>query len=63
MHNKKLNHNLRWTDAPIALLQAGGIRTSIDETNHDGIITNKTRFNLSHFELLLLEHRNSNVCT
>lgn len=27
----------RWTDAPIALLQSGGIRSSIDESDHDGI--------------------------
>lgn len=29
----------RWTDAPIALLQSGGIRSSIDESDHDGIYT------------------------
>lgn len=35
--NHKSTEN-RWTDAPIGLHQAGGIRSSIDETDHDGNI-------------------------
>lgn len=36
MLNKKV-YDENWTDAPIALTQAGSIRTTINETDHDGI--------------------------
>lgn len=29
-------YNEYWTDAPIGIIQAGGIRTTINETDHDG---------------------------
>ncbi|VVC28331.1 Calcineurin-like phosphoesterase domain, ApaH type,Metallo-dependent phosphatase-like,5'- [Cinara cedri] len=36
----KVNYSEQfWTDAPISLIQSGGIRTSISEVDHDGYIT------------------------
>lgn len=32
----KDTYNEYWTDAPIGIVQSGGIRTSINETDHDG---------------------------
>lgn len=33
----KVNYSEQyWTDAPIAIIQSGGIRTSINEVDHDG---------------------------
>lgn len=34
---KKNVYDENWTDAPIAITQAGSIRTTINETDHDGI--------------------------
>jgi len=36
---KKDMYSEYWTDAPIGIVQAGGIRTTINETDHDGYIT------------------------
>jgi len=33
---KKEVYTEYWTDAPIGIVQAGGIRTTINETDHDG---------------------------
>jgi len=33
---KKEIYNEYWTDAPIGMIQAGSIRTTINETDHDG---------------------------
>lgn len=33
---KKKNYDESWTDAPIGIIQAGGIRTTLNENDHDG---------------------------
>jgi len=33
---KKEIYNEYWTDAPIGIIQAGSIRTTLNETDHDG---------------------------
>lgn len=35
---KRTYNETYWTDAPIGIIQAGGIRTAINETDHDGIL-------------------------
>jgi 5'-nucleotidase len=41
---KKKNYDEYWTDAPIGVIQSGSIRTTLNETDHDGnIISNNKR--------------------
>ncbi|XP_008187662.1 protein 5NUC isoform X1 [Acyrthosiphon pisum] len=46
---KKEVYNEYWTDAPIGMVQAGGIRTTINETDHDGYITLGQLINVTPF--------------
>jgi 5'-nucleotidase len=47
---KKENYNGYWTDAPIGIVQSGGIRTTINETDHDGYITLGQLLNVMPFQ-------------
>ncbi|CAI6346863.1 unnamed protein product [Macrosiphum euphorbiae] len=52
---KKENYNEYWTDAPIGIVQAGGIRTTINETDHDGYITLGQLINVMPFQNTLIK--------
>jgi len=48
----KEKYDEHWTDAPIGIIQAGGIRTTINETDHDGKNIIYRYFNL-HCKVIL----------
>ncbi|XP_060838143.1 protein 5NUC-like [Rhopalosiphum padi] len=47
---KKEIYNEYWSDAPIGIVQAGGIRTTINETDHDGYISLGQLINVMPFQ-------------
>ncbi|KAL5243001.1 hypothetical protein ACI65C_010411 [Semiaphis heraclei] len=52
---KKENYNEYWTDAPIGIVQAGAIRTTLNETDHDGYITLGQLINVMPFQNILVK--------
>ncbi|XP_025204380.1 protein 5NUC-like, partial [Melanaphis sacchari] len=52
---KKENYNGYWTDAPIGIVQCGGIRTTLNETDHDGYITLGQLINVMPFQNKLVK--------
>ncbi|CAH1711828.1 unnamed protein product [Aphis gossypii] len=52
---KKTKYDENWTDAPIGIIQAGGIRTTINETDHDGYISLGQLINVMPFQNSLVK--------